>query len=278
LPTNYVTDVAILLGTGTGGFGTPITIPSSPFALMVGDFNGDDRQDLSILCGQVLLGTGTGSFSAATGSTCNQAQALGDFNGDGKQDIASVDWGPDFFLLTFGATSATSSLSIFTGTGTGAFSGLSTFGLGPNSSSLAVGDFNGDGKQDIVTTNAFNNLTSVVLRRCPGGPTITANSVIDLGDTNVGTNSAVQSYTVSGNNLTGNIVITPPAHFQISLGGGSSFVPSNPLVLSQSGGTVPLTIVYVRHVPTALGTDAGVITHTSAGEGTRTVSVSGNGR
>ncbi|MFZ4726129.1 MAG: beta strand repeat-containing protein, partial [Paludibacter sp.] len=58
--------------------------------------------------------------------------------------------------------------------------------------------------------------------------------------------SAEQSFTVSGTNLTSNISIAPSANYQISTGTGGSFVATSPIILTQSGGTVGTTTIYVR--------------------------------
>jgi len=57
--------------------------------------------------------------------------------------------------------------------------------------------------------------------------------------------SGEQTFTVSGSNLTANLVITPPANFQISLTPASGFT-SSAVSLSPSGGTVNTTTIYVR--------------------------------
>lgn len=58
--------------------------------------------------------------------------------------------------------------------------------------------------------------------------------------------SAEQSFTVSGLNLSGNIVITPAADYEISLGSGNDFVAQTSLTLSHNNGTIEETSVYVR--------------------------------
>ncbi|MCA2642153.1 FG-GAP-like repeat-containing protein, partial [Microcystis sp. M087S2] len=91
-------NVSVLLGTGTGSFGTPtnFSVGGSPNSVTVGDFNGDGKSDLAAANRltnnvSVLLGTGTGSFGTPTnfsvGSSPNSV-TVGDFNGDGKSDLA----------------------------------------------------------------------------------------------------------------------------------------------------------------------------------------------
>ncbi|MEI6752791.1 MAG: T9SS type A sorting domain-containing protein [Paludibacter sp.] len=58
--------------------------------------------------------------------------------------------------------------------------------------------------------------------------------------------SAEQSFTVSGANLTSNISLTPPTDYEISTGTGGSFAATSPITLTQSGGTVTTTTIYVR--------------------------------
>jgi hypothetical protein len=106
------------------------------------------------------------------------------------------------------------------------------------------------------------------------GPTITiAGTPLSAFGSVLGTPSAEQSYTVSGNNLTDDITITAPSDFEISLTSGSGFGPS--LTLSQSGGSVAETSIYVRFNRATEGTSAGYITHTSNDATTRNVAVSG---
>ncbi|WP_051779816.1 transglycosylase family protein [Streptomyces sp. NRRL S-241] len=72
----------------------------------------------------------------------------GDFNGDGKQDIAGID--------------ASNNMKLYTGDNAGHVTGGSSMlgdnGLWANFKSIAAGDFNADGKQDIAGIDASNNL------------------------------------------------------------------------------------------------------------------------
>ncbi len=85
--------------------------------------------------------------------------------------------------------------------------------------------------------------------------------------------SAEQSYFVSGSNLTDDITIAAPADFEISLISGSGF--GSGLVLTQSGGSVPSTEIFVRFNRVTEGNSSGNISHTSSGASTKNVAVSG---
>lgn len=95
----------------------------------------------------------------------------------------------------------------------------------------------------------------------------------------VGTPSADQTYTVSGSSLVEDVVITPPAGFEISTNGGSSWNGnSSPVSLAQSGGGLagqPVTISVRLNNASAVGSLSGNITHTSSGAETKNVAVSG---
>ena len=107
-------------------------------------------------------------------------------------------------------------------------------------------------------------------------PTITVLGSLSAFSTTAGTPSTNQSYSVSGSNLSGDIVIVPPAPFEISLTGTSGWVDnSGNITLTQSGGSVALTTIYVRFNPSTGGTSTGSITHTSASSNNPSQSVSG---
>ena len=78
--------------------------------------------------------------------------------------------------------------------------------------------------------------------------------------------SAEQSYTVSGANLTANVVVTPGSNLEISTTSGSGFA-SAPITLTQSGGTVATTTIYTRLI-------AGLAVGTGGGTSTRLITVS----
>ncbi len=158
--------VTVLLGNGAGGFtpapGSPITVGSWPSSVAVGDFNGDGRADLAVAneydgTVTMLLGNGTGGFAAAPGSPLKvgsqpRSLAVGDFNGDGKTDLVIANYG-------------TSNVTVLLGNGAGGFAAApgSPFSVGWNPQSVAVADFNGDGKPDLAIANSGSGTVSVLL-------------------------------------------------------------------------------------------------------------------
>lgn len=103
-----------------------------------------------------LLLFGTFLFSAAgsasvslrspvkyTVGTNPRAVAVGDFNGDGKADVAVVNAGES-------TTNDPGGISILLGNGDGTFKPAINFSAGNNPGVVAVGDFDGDGKDDLA--------------------------------------------------------------------------------------------------------------------------------
>ena len=110
------------------------------------------------------------------------------------------------------------------------------------------------------------------------GPVVTVSPhSLLFGNVVAGTSSAEQSYTVSGTNLSSNIVITPTQTYcEISLTSGSGF-SSSPITLTQSGGTVNTTTIYVRWSPLVTGFKSALINNANVGATTQIVDCSGTG-
>jgi hypothetical protein len=154
--------VTVLLGNGTGGFGSPTPYASgvfSPYEIRLADVNADTNLDLvtanlgadSI---SVLLGNGTGGFGTGTAYPAGDDPAsltLGDFNHDNNLDVAVAN------------TGVTSGVSVLLGNGTGGYGAPTTFSGGNSPRAVATGEFNGDGHLDLVVTNFGSNTVSVLL-------------------------------------------------------------------------------------------------------------------
>ncbi len=143
-------------------------------------------------------------------------------------------------------------------------------------SGLSGGNYN---SENIV--NSGGGATSVNVT-CSGNITIPVSAITitgaltTFGNQVVNTISTEKTYTVSGVNLTDNIVITPPSGFEISTTTGSGFA-STPITLTRTGGVVATTSIYVRFAPIAVQAYSGNITHVSSGATTQNVVVSGTG-
>ena len=149
------------LGNGDGTFRSERNFAAGPRpqAVTVGDFNGDGRQDLAVTnlvslpdttTGSVaiLLGNGNGAFQSAQQFEARrfpESVAVGDFNGDERLDLAVANFG------SVGPEAAI--VSILLGNGDGTLQPAQDFGPIRRATSVAVGDFNGDGLFDLAVTH-----------------------------------------------------------------------------------------------------------------------------
>ncbi len=155
--------VSVLLGNGNGTFATRTDYATGewPSSVAIGDFNGDGKPDLAVAnqgdnTVSVLLGNGNGTFATKTDYASGVypiSVAVGDFNGDGKPDLAVANEGlyPDY----------AGTVSVLLGNGNGTFATRTDYGTGNSPTSVAIGDFNGDGKPDLAV--AYNVNTASVL-------------------------------------------------------------------------------------------------------------------
>ena len=108
-------------------------------------------------------------------------------------------------------------------------------------------------------------------------PTITVTGTLGSFVQGVGIPSSAQSYIVSGASLTNDIIITPPAGYELSSNSGTNWYNSStPIVLSPVSGNVANTTILVRLNASSAGTYSGNITHTSTGAASVNLAVTGN--
>jgi len=153
--------VRMMLNTSTPGvvsFGPNVVVAtgSTPYAVAIGDLDGDGKLDIAVTDQTVntvsLLHNkstvGVLSFDAtadiATGGSFPQALAIGDIDGDGKPDIAVANAnGPSITVLR----NTTTNGAAFT---TASFATAITKAGGNTTNGVIIGDVDGDGKLDIV--------------------------------------------------------------------------------------------------------------------------------
>ncbi|NOT59525.1 MAG: hypothetical protein HOP19_04785, partial [Acidobacteria bacterium] len=163
--------VTLGFGNGAGGFAatTQIGVCMAPRSVTTGDFNRDGKLDFTVACRTdrkvaVRLGDGLGGFSNATDILVDgepRAVATSDFNGDGKPDLAVAS--------SIVPVPNANRLSIRLGDGLGSFSPASNLVLATIPSGITVGDFNGDGKLDLVIAHSDSNNVSLRLGNGAGG-------------------------------------------------------------------------------------------------------------
>jgi hypothetical protein len=151
--------VDVLYGNGSGGFNaTQATFSCgfTPAAIVSGDFNKDGKPDLAVADAfpsnngvAVLLNNGSGAFASPVFYNVGAAPsaiAVGDVNGDGNLDLVTADGG---FAANY--------VSVILGNGDGTFGHLTNWVADQQPVSIAIGDFNGDQKPDLVVANSGSN-------------------------------------------------------------------------------------------------------------------------
>jgi hypothetical protein len=158
-PTSSTANLYLGNGDGTFALRSQNATGSGADAVAVGDFNGDGKLDFvtaNYNAGTISIfsGNGDGTFQPRTDLAVGATPvsvAVGDFNGDGKPDIAvaAEDTVNDYVKIFVGNGDSTFKppTSIITDS-------AGRFALMQETlSTLAVGDFNGDGKLDLGVVN-----------------------------------------------------------------------------------------------------------------------------
>jgi hypothetical protein len=169
--------ISLLLGLGDGTFvgGTQYPFQSGNPSLQVvsADFNGDGKPDFAAETPStaqntttlaVYLGNGDGTLQAQISTTVpsNGDIAAADLNADGKADIAMV-----YANCTQG-TCLPGYVAVLIGNGDGTFQSPVQYATGLQPGSVVIGDFNGDGKPDLATSNSASDNISILLNNGSG--------------------------------------------------------------------------------------------------------------
>ena len=163
--------LTIFKGKGTGEFaklGQPIVLPYGPNEIVIGDMNRDGNNDLVIANHDsyevlILPGDGRGNFSVSSkisvpmksgGQPHTHGLGIGDFNSDGYTDIVT-------------ANNQDNDISVVLNNKNGGFNSApgSPYPVAASPYPLTVGDVNGDGKMDVVSssTNPRGKTASLLL-------------------------------------------------------------------------------------------------------------------
>ena len=153
---------SIFLGDGNGNFVRTNVAGTyySPKAVAIGDFNADGKKDLALVGNNIslILGVGNGNFNQLTNYYLNGNPGdviVGDINDDGYDDLVFSE-----------AYSYSSDACVQLGNGDGTFDIPQYYPSTPSGytayhDSLALADFNDDGKPDIAVLDRYANLVKI---------------------------------------------------------------------------------------------------------------------
>jgi hypothetical protein len=266
--------VSILLGNGDGTFGPRVdySVGRSPYTMAAGDLNGDGYPDLTVIEAgyynifYVMMNNDDGTFQPPVEyngpypGDAFQIASLGDFNGDGKLDFATFD----------SEACIDGCLYLFNGNGDGTFQPALVFNHrldrgGISGGEFAVGDFNLDGKLDLVSPGGTGPF--VMVQSVAPEPTLDPGSVVFASQA-VGSQSPTQYVWLL---QPGNTAITIN-----SISASSNFASDGACVglVLNPGNTYCQT--GVSFLPTTTGSLTGSLTINSSG-GTQYVTLTGTG-
>ena len=138
LASGYGSGITLLFGRGDGTFDTAV-IPDYALTVAVADFDGDGHTDLATVCPSgicVYRGNGDGTFQPPLDSPGVASDlVVADFNGDGIPDLATNAAG----------------IQVFIGNGDGTFQPPALWFSDTSLRFSAVGDFHSTGRPDFVT-------------------------------------------------------------------------------------------------------------------------------
>jgi hypothetical protein len=164
---------------GPGSFDARVDIQlggDTPHDVAIGDLDGDGKPDLAMALqfGIVVIRNTSSSGSIGAGNFDSRlyielrnrpfSVAIDDLDGDGKPDLAVANFGMTGYTgFDAGSVTVFRNTSTIGSLGKGSFAAGQDFVLGKDSytSSIAIGDLDGDGKPDLAVTNCGPNTVSV---------------------------------------------------------------------------------------------------------------------
>ncbi len=118
-----------------------------------------------------------------------------------------------------------------------------------------------DDVNDIITFSNIPNYGQYLITKSTKATISVYDYELIFCDLELGTGGSILSYTVAGALLTGDLTITAPIGYEVSVLPNSGF--SNSLTLSPVGGTITTTLIYVKFNPNTVGDFFSSITHSS---------------
>jgi len=188
------TAVAILMGNGDGTFKAESDLQLvngsntfyNPYAVAVGDLNGDGKPDLAVTIQDlahpdgpnqgiaIALGNGDGTFKAPTLLPSTLQNPVLDVPLPGY--VKMIDLNRDGYLDLVYTNSEFSTVGVMYGNGTGSFYDPVEYPAGRAAFDLALADVNGDGAVDVVTTGNAYEFSGVTVLLNTSADTTSVNS------------------------------------------------------------------------------------------------------
>ncbi len=225
----------------------------TPYVVAVSDFNGDGKPDLavtnistpssfSVLINKTEPNSLTPSFTEKVDFTTGQgpfSAAISDINNDGKPDIVTTNSVTPYAVsVFFNTTSAGDTVP--------SFSSGQNFATGNKPQSVALPDFNGDGKPDMAVANREDNTVSVFLNTTPD------NSFTASFAPKINLAAGVQPYSIGVSDINGDgkpdLAVTDSSSSAVSIfinkTLGNSLIPEFTLKTEFTTGRLPVAILF----------------------------------